>query len=1346
MAQVQEESDTPLPHMDPEQAEPDPMLPHQLVSRVPVPDAPTMKKRCPKGERRNRKTGVCEPKTAAAGVLPIRIPPTEMVAEPREDPELYPDMAHERDRGDGEDVQVPGDVPITSKLTRDEEPPASADEEADEEADDEEADDQDPQRRIDTHDMFTVLEDDGAYVDDTNLYPTLDDPNFNVKLSEKREFFDTRFSGTVSNVEVEADKLCNAKIELAPYQAFVRNFLSNQTPYNGLLLYHGLGTGKTCSAITISEEYRDYMKQMGINKRIIIVGGKTIQDNYKHQLFDSDDLVSTDGLWHMKSGCIGNKMVKELNPMNTRDISKERIVKQVNRLISSAYWFVGYREFGNMIYRRMRKFDGESNKSLRNRQIKRAMEREFGERLIVIDEVHNVRLTDESSDDAKVAQRLIELTMHASVKLLLLSATPMFNTHSEIIWLLNLLSTNDKRPTVKMRDIFDRSGQFIRDDEGLEIGKQMLMRKATGYVSFVKGENPYTFPYRIYPSSFAPEHTLQALGAYPTHQLNGLEIETSLQHVNVYVLSLPPASYQTAVYGRCMESIVDRYSKLTSEQLEKGVGYQVLNVPIQVLNMTYPSSEAEPPLKTLYGKAGLKNTMNFDETDTGKSNFSYKHDVLETYGEIFASDAIGNYSLKIASIMQSIMRSTGIVLIYSQYIDGGVIPIALALESLGFTRYDADGNKSLFRNPPVPPIDALTLTPSEEGQPFRPAHYALITGDKGLSRDNAQEVRALTRENNKNGENIKVVVISRAASEGMDLKNVRQIHIVDPWYNMNRNEQIIGRGIRFRSHCDLPFSERNAEIYMYATYNGPDRETADLYLYRLSETKAISIGLVSRVLKQCATDCILNKEQALFSVESMNQTVSQTLSTGQTIEYPVGDKPFTAQCDYMASCAYECVPNKDITLADTTMDTYNESFIDLNTERIVQKVKDLFQMRFAYTKDELFDAINLVRRYPDVQINAALTHLVDDHSELLIDRFGKVGFLVNVEEYYLFQPQELTDEHVPMHDRKVPIQFKPESVKIELPDSIREPVGASDDEGDATPATMDPARTVAGLVADMEKEYRLAQEPHVVNKLTKNWYKVVGLVIERLAKNEGRTSDYFHGFVVDHQVESLQFRECLLLLNYLQRKLADGLTKYERLLWNNFEDGIYREDPSRPFKAILLWDDTQTVVVVQDSDGVWGKGKWSDQRDMTGIIKEKAVAKNRLATVVGAIVPFTSRNTERVFKYVDNARHGGKGARCDQKGRSKCLEILGLFAPLEKAGIEEVIDDYKEKSRTRSKDKTVSRDRTPSSKSYINPIFICVDIELYLRYYNKTGKPVGDKENMRWFLHPVEAIESKVPK
>ena len=122
------------------------------------------------------------------------------------------------------------------------------------------------------------------------LYPSLNDPSFNVKIAQKQEFFDTRYEGKIDDVEAGSNRMCDMEVELAPYQVFVRNFLSFQTPYNSLLLYHGLGSGKTCSAITVAEEMRDYLRQMGINKRIIVVASPNVQDNFRLQLFDERKL------------------------------------------------------------------------------------------------------------------------------------------------------------------------------------------------------------------------------------------------------------------------------------------------------------------------------------------------------------------------------------------------------------------------------------------------------------------------------------------------------------------------------------------------------------------------------------------------------------------------------------------------------------------------------------------------------------------------------------------------------------------------------------------------------------------------------------------------------------------------------------------------------------------------------------------------------------------------------------------------------------------------------------------------------------------------------------------------
>jgi hypothetical protein len=96
-----------------------------------------------------------------------------------------------------------------------------------------------------------------------------------------------------------------------------------------------------------------------------------------------------------------------------------------------------------------------------------------------------------------------------------------------------------------------------------------------------------------------------------------------------------------------------------------------------------------------------------------------------------------------------------------------------------------------------------------QNETFFPAKYVVISGEAALSPDNIGDVKAASNEANYDGRFVKVIIISKAGSEGLDFKFIRQIHILEPWYNMNRIEQIVGRSVRNLSHCQLPFEERN---------------------------------------------------------------------------------------------------------------------------------------------------------------------------------------------------------------------------------------------------------------------------------------------------------------------------------------------------------------------------------------------------------------------------------------------------------------------------------------------------------------------------------------------------------
>ena len=157
---------------------------------------------------------------------------------------------------------------------------------------------------------------------------------------------------------------------------------------------------------------------------------------------------------------------------------------------------MGYTLFANYISESIDIKGHDDDISEKQRIEKQRIKNIFDNRLIIIDEVHNIKTTKtRDTKDPKPADLLAKVARNTdNMRLLLLSATPMYNSHEEIIWLCNLMNINDKRKTIKVSDVFGKDGKFNPNG-----GKELLRKKLNGYVSYIRGENPYTFPYRIYP-------------------------------------------------------------------------------------------------------------------------------------------------------------------------------------------------------------------------------------------------------------------------------------------------------------------------------------------------------------------------------------------------------------------------------------------------------------------------------------------------------------------------------------------------------------------------------------------------------------------------------------------------------------------------------------------------------------------------------------------------------------------------------------------------------------------------------------------------------------------------------
>lgn len=1334
----------------------------------------------------------------------------------------------------------------------------------------------------------------GNQTDDIALYPTLDDPFFNVKIAQKKEFNDTQYDGTIhADIKQQADLLANADFELQPHQAFVKNFLSANTPYNGLLLMHGVGTGKTCSAIGVTEEVRATMRELGQTKKILIVASENVQENFKLQLFDPRKLKFADGQWTTKS-CLGNKLLQEINPTNIKGLTQEKIAAMIGAIIKNYYTFMGYGQFANYIRRIITGRDENKNRAEKYDEIEvtpataAALRREFEGRMIVIDEVHNIRKSDEG-DNKKVAIFLETLVTHVhGMKLLFLSATPMFNSHKEIIWLLNILNMNDQRAKIRVADIYEADGAFKPG------GKDLLRQKAAGYISYVRGENPYTFPYRVYPEKFAPDHTFKVV-KYPAYQMNGRRIpeEEQKRILDLYLNFMPacmrahgPGGRNGAPCGACqscnyryiieyMRNNLMTHLTVDFEEMDK-FGYSVLQVPNEALIISYPvrtdeiaaalgqlgeqmspptttkkgghadadaaapaapaqlgganadatdTQETDPdttPLfenarpanpfftvtpATLVGKGGLESVMTKIILPTTGANtapvplfqYQYKKDTIAQHGRIFAYDKIRKYSIKMHTILDYIRRSEGVILIYSQYIEGGIIPMALALEEMGFIRYSeksGGADNILHRggganDPPI--LDVRTLggdRGAAKGQ-LMPARYAMITGNPRLSPNNAFDIKGLTGENNKDGHIVKVVMVSVAAAEGIDLKFIRQVHILNPWYNMNRIEQIVGRAVRNFSHKDLPFEKRNTEILMHATVI-PDaiEETADLYMYRIAEAKAIPIGRTARELQKGAVDCILNHEQTNFTQEkiaaAMKSPVTQELASGVVLRnFKIGDAPFSSVCNYMETCAYACTPTAKIDMKKLNMDTYSENFIYSNAEKIGARVRQLMREGFFYHKHDFIaaiqgaaadaapDAAHTTTKYPLVQIYAVLTSFVDDRSITIADKYGRTGHLQNVGDYYLFLPAELAGvgAYADLFERSRPVDYKHRAVSFKM--------GADDDavlaDAAATAAAAveykqpqpDIMKTGKALYDRFQNFYMITAHEidhgRITDAIATNagaavedeaWYRVCGKMIQYMMTaptfaaapfSAHITKDAMLEYLTDHMLDSIAiYSEKAAILNYVYSAAAPAIASKTTFAWyvrQYFERQVVavkmggRRAAGAQRRTIMLYNYAGNRPVflyhrTDDATTPWEEYTADDiiEHGVIDKMREHLAARAEYNPIVG-FMGYIAKTDILVFKIINLTAKRDVGYVCMQAGKKKVMDMLN-----------ETLGDGVEYF-TKDNTKQVRDSSGKIVQMLMNPGDLCIIQELMLRMFHAV-----EYMGRKWFIGPEAALFGEIYK
>ena len=1240
------------------------------------------------------------------------------------------------------------------------------------------------------------------------LYPHLDDEFLNIKIANKQEFEENKLLLKIDETfdfEKQSNEICNKDFELAPHQKFIKNFLSMYTPYNGILLYHGLGTGKTCSAIGVAEETRKYLKFMGYNERIIIVASPNVQENFYLQLFDERKLEEKGGLWTI-SNCAGQNILDEIN-MIQKNLSREKVIKIVKNIINNYYLFIGYTQFANLIIKK----SNISNQSLstmdsKKKQllIKNKLQKFFNNRLIIIDEIHNIRQSKDNSNKL-VSNELMKLVKNVNnLKLLFMSATPMFNDYKEIIFLINILNLNDRRSIVELKDVFSNDGSFMVNSNGEQVGLELFKRKINGYISYIKGDNPLSFPFRILPKDFSENNSILNK-KYPEFKINANPLNEALTLFDIYVNDVNISPYQEFVYNIILKNNI---SKLDEEKLNamESFGYTLLQKPLECLNIVFPNNKLENyfnekmtfynnnivelvkninieeintliDIKTIVGKSAINNIMTYQETQAPKSryNYNFKSEFLKNMPiNMFDYDVIGKYSFKIKAVIDSLLGSQGPVIVYSQFIDSGLIPIALALEAKGFTRYG--NNKSLFANPPSEELDVNTYKKKSEvlqqpGARFKGAKYVIISGNSNISPDIVSDLKACTDSNNVDGENVKVILLSAAGSEGLDFKYIRQIHVLEPWYNISRVEQIIGRAIRTCSHKDLPLNKRNVQIFMHGTLLSNNNEAVDLLIYRKAEEKAKVIGNITRVLKEHSIDCYLNYEQQKFDEKYLNKKLQIVLSNSKSIEYAIGDKVNSPLCDYMDNCRYTCQPSLEEYTQKygneankINLFSYDESFLKTNNEVIIKHLRDLYKEYYFQTKGDIINYVQTFKEYPLTHIDNALNELVNNENVFITDKYNTRGKLIRItnllndlDDLYIFQPINLNTDAT-LFERSNDIITKPNALKFAIPEDFNIFSKETTKETETTKATEATEATktikktpntmisqkivlsqktlqdklseenianVKAFIIELQRNYNyiITEYPAKSEYLLKdNKYIYYGKMMDILKEEKVIGASEVHSLAINILLDDLDFNKSVLLVIYLLNNGYNELTDFEKDLLSYYSSTILEANNGKlkalyiPNKSefrdytlyILINTNLETLNVTLNS------AQSEDYNDFDNIILSKKIPTSQIGIPLG----FLSRDKKITKELATDFKvktGSNKGAICAQAGK---LNSEKIFVSLG------VRDDIIEKL----KGKKVEKGEKLNQKNF------CAAQEIYFRLYD-----LKKVENKRWFFNLSEA-------
>ena len=273
-------------------------------------------------------------------------------------------------------------------------------------------------------------------------YPQENDKDFQQKIYKKIEFYYHKVPyrdklEKYEDIKEYRAQQCKNSLDIEPkeHQNILPNFINPNTPYKGVLLMYGVGSGKTMTSIRIAEQFKDQIKKYN-TKIYVLVPGPTTKENYKKEL-----IMATENTYF--------KNKELLNQMSQADIISAKKTAIYNAL--QFYKIMSYKSFYKKVLGEKileKKIVGDNKiKSTYKKNTKGEIEREIvidritnlNNSIIIIDEAHNIS----GNEYGEALKKIIKDS--ENLRIILLTATPMVNLADEIVELLNFLRPLDNQ-------------------------------------------------------------------------------------------------------------------------------------------------------------------------------------------------------------------------------------------------------------------------------------------------------------------------------------------------------------------------------------------------------------------------------------------------------------------------------------------------------------------------------------------------------------------------------------------------------------------------------------------------------------------------------------------------------------------------------------------------------------------------------------------------------------------------------------------------------------------------------------------------------------------------------------